>query len=188
MDTCNCTPSPCGHCSCDTCCDCGHCSAGDQCVCPCTAAERTAANCRPQRPDLGAIQTRTNAATPGPWYPQPDYGNDFIATQIGGYEHGIGWLNFGAGSQARADREFVTAARTDVPALLAYARHLEARAASLEAERDGWAENSRNEARIWTARVAELEQQLAQAQAEQHQYYTALQGVARNSPPARDGR
>ncbi|RPE27211.1 hypothetical protein [Kitasatospora cineracea] len=125
---------------------------------------------------------------PGPWYPQPDYGNDFIATQIGGYEHGIGWLNFGAGSQARADREFVTAARTDVPALLAYARHLEARAASLEAERDGWAENSRNEARIWTARVAELEQQLAQAQAEQHQYYTALQGVARNSPPARDGR
>ncbi|MGW4695190.1 hypothetical protein ACWEO1_22740 [Kitasatospora cineracea] len=87
---------------------------------------------QPPTPDLDTIQARTNAATPGPWYPQTDYGNDFIATQIGGYEHGIGWLNFGAGSQARADREFVTAARTDVPALIAYARHLEARVADLE--------------------------------------------------------
>ncbi|MFE1321638.1 hypothetical protein [Kitasatospora phosalacinea] len=217
--------------------------------------------------DLDTIQARVDAATPGPWYPQTDYGYDFIATQIGGYEHGVGWLNFGAGSQARADREFVTAARQDMPALIARVRDLEAeldgrdeearerwiqkqedqlgirfadfrngkwemdiamgremaaayvamaktmlgdapnytetkiefdvkvaespelytlvvqrhapgaltphearqraeaRVASLEAERDGWAENSRNEERIWAARVAELEKQLAEAQA-----------------------
>jgi len=76
--------------------------------------------------DLDAIQARANAATPGPWYFQPEYGPEFIAAEVRGYEHGIGNLEFGAGSQARADREFVIAAREAVPALLAEVRRLTA--------------------------------------------------------------
>jgi len=77
--------------------------------------------------ELGAIRARCRAATPGPWYPQPNHGPDFVAAEAAGYEHGIGDLNFGNGAQADADREFVLNARQDMDALLARVRVLETR-------------------------------------------------------------
>lgn len=111
--------------------------------------------------DTAAIQARCDAATPGTWYLQPRYGPDFVATEVAGYERGIGTLDFGVGDQAEDDREFVLNAHSDISALLARVAELEAKHTALEAACDGLAEAGRNESRIWAARVAELEQQLA---------------------------
>ncbi|MCX5209732.1 hypothetical protein OG689_10600 [Kitasatospora sp. NBC_00240] len=76
--------------------------------------------------DLAPIQARHDAATPGQWYMQPNYGPNFVASEVAGYERGIGDMWFGDGDQADADREFVLAARTDVAALLAEVTRLRA--------------------------------------------------------------
>lgn len=75
--------------------------------------------------DLDPITAREAAATPGPWRAEAHAG-------LG--EHGIlgpanlpiGALEFGDDDRADADREFVIAARQDVPALLAEVRRLRA--------------------------------------------------------------
>ncbi|MGW4810515.1 hypothetical protein ACWEPB_02570 [Kitasatospora cineracea] len=115
---------------------------------------------QPPTPDLDTIQAAI-AATPGTWW------NDGHEIHVG--EPGIlaasQWIgdtcNVELPDYGEANAAAIVTAHNALPALLARVRHLEARAASLEAERDGWAETSRNEERIWAARVAELEQQLA---------------------------
>lgn len=83
---------------------------------------------QPERPlteqQLTDIETRANAATPGPWELYEGYGPHFYAYLRGSHLQGIGTLNFGDGEAADADREFVTHAREDVPALLAEIRRL----------------------------------------------------------------
>lgn len=77
--------------------------------------------------DLDAIETRANAATDGPWC--TDSWEIYQGTE---YEPGMSlWIGEtcrGTGSleQDRADAEFVAAARTDVPALVAEVRRLRA--------------------------------------------------------------
>ncbi|TGB11597.1 hypothetical protein [Streptomyces sp. MZ04] len=65
------------------------------------------------------IRNRAEAATPGPWVEYADYGKDFYAYTGGPYLRGVGTLNLGDGEDADADREFITHAAEDVPALLA---------------------------------------------------------------------
>ena len=83
--------------------------------------------------DLDAIQARADAATPGPWctdsweiYQGTEYvaGAEWIGETCRGRVDGL--------AQDRADAEFVAAARTDVPALLAEVRRLRASVAELE--------------------------------------------------------
>ncbi|MFE1192890.1 hypothetical protein ACFW6E_08825 [Streptomyces olivaceoviridis] len=86
-----------------------------------------------QQLDLDAIQTRANAATPGPWC--TDSWEIYQGTE---YEPGLSmWIGEtcrGTSSleQDRADAAFVAAARTDVPALVAEVHRLRARVAELE--------------------------------------------------------
>jgi hypothetical protein len=84
--------------------------------------------------DLAAIQARERAATPGPWYLQPNHGDTFVAAEVNGYERGVGDLDFGAGDDAAADREFTLNARQDVPALLTEITRLREENARLTAE------------------------------------------------------
>jgi len=81
--------------------------------------------------DLDPIRQRHEAATSGTWYLQPNYGPDFVAAEIAGYEHGIGTLNFGDGDQADADREFVLNAHADMGQLIAEVERLRARVGEL---------------------------------------------------------
>jgi hypothetical protein len=96
------------------------------------------------RPDIEAIEARVNAATPGPWT----------------FDESTGGLFFGSGAAGDAsfdtdavlpmydDEErdavatFMANARTDVPALIAYVRELEAQVASksdlLQTTRERW--------------------------------------------------
>jgi hypothetical protein len=73
---------------------------------------------------LTDIETRANAATPGPWC--TDSWEIYQGTE---YVAGAEWIGetcrAGEMDDGRADAEFVAAARTDVPALLAYIRHQE---------------------------------------------------------------
>ncbi|WP_318201093.1 hypothetical protein [Streptomyces sp. SCL15-4] len=80
----------------------------------------------PQPLDLDAIETRANAATPGPWEEHPQYGPHFYAYLGGPYLRGVGTLNFGDGEDAEADREFVKHAREDIDAMAAEIRRLRA--------------------------------------------------------------
>jgi hypothetical protein len=73
---------------------------------------------------LDDIETRADAATPGPWELYDGYGPHFYAYLRGSHLQGIGTLNFGDGEAADADRAFVLQAREDVPALLAEVRRL----------------------------------------------------------------
>lgn len=110
---------------------------------------------QPPTPDIDTIQARTNAATPGPWNTDARHPKYIFGAE------GPVVARTGINPAADADAAFIAHARTDVPALIAYARHLETRTASLEAEHDGWAEAGRNESRILAARVAELETEQA---------------------------
>jgi hypothetical protein len=83
--------------------------------------------------DLDPIRQRHEAATSGTWYLQPNYGPDFVAAEIAGYEHGIGTLNFGDGDQADADRDFVLNAHTDMSQLIAEVEQLRAQLAEYDA-------------------------------------------------------
>lgn len=87
-----------------------------------------------QQLDLDAIETRAQAATPGPWCT-----DSWEIYQGAEYEPGMSlWIGEtcrGTGSleQDRADAEFVAAARTDVPALVAEVCRLHAQVAAVAA-------------------------------------------------------
>jgi hypothetical protein len=72
---------------------------------------------------LDDIETRANAATPGPWC--TDSWEIYQGTE---YVAGAEWIGetcrAGEMDDSRADAEFVAHARTDVPALLAEVRRL----------------------------------------------------------------
>ncbi len=82
--------------------------------------------------DLDAIERRANAATPGPWYVH-DRPADFwtVGTdpdwpfECEVFDDGSAHGEYGALCNI-ADRDFLVAARTDVPALIARVRELEA--------------------------------------------------------------
>lgn len=87
--------------------------------------------------DLDAIQQRHAAATKGRWYYATSYGPHFVASEVSGYERGIGTLNFGDGDDAKADRDFVLDAHEDMGQLLAEIHRLQAENTELIAELDG---------------------------------------------------
>ncbi|MFJ2863709.1 hypothetical protein [Kitasatospora sp. NPDC087314] len=74
--------------------------------------------------DLDAIQARAEAATPGPWHVEEDRRDytRWVATLDGTLGINFGYL----GNRTEGDAAFVAAARTDVEALLARVRELEA--------------------------------------------------------------
>lgn len=81
---------------------------------------------------LDAIQARADAASKGPWHIDggPDEAKNVITYTSGG---GIIVGTYIADMvEHDEDAEFIAAARTDVPALLAYARDLEARIGRVE--------------------------------------------------------
>jgi hypothetical protein len=94
----------------------------------------------PPAPDLAAIAARAAAATPEPWHVEP--GSRFV------YPEGTpeseqffllvdqygDWLDFDGYWRGRADVDFIAHARTDMPALVAYARVLDAENARLRRE------------------------------------------------------
>lgn len=89
----------------------------------------------PPRPDLDGIEARANAATPGPWEAGPTVSEDEHPNQTFSIQTSIypptgecGPVAMVAGHE---DPPFITAARQDVPALVAYARSLEAEVAAL---------------------------------------------------------
>jgi len=99
-------------------------------------------------PDYDAIEARTNAATVGPWL--IDAGVDgagwvFVGNRSDGRDFGL-WeivhsssdplrdLTPKAAQREVADAEFIAHARTDVPALIARCRELEAKVAAVRVE------------------------------------------------------
>lgn len=126
--------------------------------------------------DLDAIEARANAATPGPWKRLPSLSIDYAVESEVSKGCGVPDLMIDlSGDSARADADFIAAARTDVPALVAEVRRLRvaigvgregiierdetiARLAS-EAEEERHraslakddAESAREEARLWKA-------------------------------------
>lgn len=81
---------------------------------------------------IDEIQLRVNVATDGPWERYEKYGPDFFACTSGSYLRGVGSFNFGDGTDAAADEEFVKHAVQDVRALLAEIRRLRAEVDALE--------------------------------------------------------
>jgi hypothetical protein len=87
------------------------------------------------RPDLDAIEARANAATPGPWmcanrgdesgsvHPGTDDNWDIYTTIIEDFGSKTVYMR---GEVLLEDGVFAAHARTDVPALVAYVRELEA--------------------------------------------------------------
>ncbi|WP_393075156.1 hypothetical protein [Streptomyces sp. LN704] len=69
---------------------------------------------------LAEIEARTNAATPGPWTVSEDYSD--VITPDGGQ-----LASYWNPTSETRNGEFIAAARTDVPALLAEVRRLRAR-------------------------------------------------------------
>lgn len=94
------------------------------------------------RPDIESIETRVNAATPGPWF--TDEGTVIVGPLVHGIGREIGdflydvngeRLEYGYRSESIRDSRFAAEARTDVPALILWIRHLELRLK--QAELDG---------------------------------------------------
>lgn len=78
------------------------------------------------RPDLTAIQQRADAATEGPW--RAHRHRLFVCKEDGSPATGMSvgaWPGVGS-THLEQDAEFCAAARTDIPALLAYVAELEA--------------------------------------------------------------
>jgi hypothetical protein len=84
--------------------------------------------------DLDEIERRANAATPGPWYVhESDRPGDYWTVSADPdwpfdcevFDDGSAGGEYGP-SCSIADRDFLVAARTDVPALIARVRELEA--------------------------------------------------------------
>lgn len=88
----------------------------------------------PTRPNLADIEARANAATEGPWC--TDAWEIYQGTE---YQPGLSmWIGetcrgTSTPEQDQADAAFVAAARTDVPALLAEVRRLQAELAAVTA-------------------------------------------------------
>lgn len=102
----------------------------------------------PQRPDVEAIEARAKAASPGPW--------TWEGTDLNGGRQIQGSVEYAEMNPIlvpfvckpcdrrkavclgpnEADSAFIVAARADIPALVAYARRLEARVTELEREID----------------------------------------------------
>lgn len=80
--------------------------------------------------DIDAIEARANAATPGPWvetpYSRSGAGTDERYTAITGGREVVTTDQFPC-SRKPADATFIAHARTDIPALVARVRELEAR-------------------------------------------------------------
>jgi len=72
------------------------------------------------------IRARAEVATDGPWERYEEYGPDFFANTTGSYLRGVGSFNFGDGTDAAADEEFVKHAVEDVRALVAEVERLRA--------------------------------------------------------------
>jgi hypothetical protein len=86
---------------------------------------------------LAEIAARAEAATPGPWVPEPLNPGWVLGPAYGIFENmifraGLPTLDEDVKAQQRADGEFAAAARDDVPWLLAEVERL-------RAERDGYA-------------------------------------------------
>ena len=82
----------------------------------------------PKPADLEAIEARASAATPGPWT-SPWIGDSTCRDAIlggGGEVVGVTWRDGWHLAVTQADAEFIAAARTDVPALVAELRQLRA--------------------------------------------------------------
>lgn len=83
------------------------------------------------RPNLDAIEARAAAATPGQWANEDEGGNRTPEPCCGTFLN-YGDHCFATGprhldeADAKRDTAFIAAARTDVPALCAYVRQLEA--------------------------------------------------------------
>lgn len=73
---------------------------------------------------LADIRARAETATDGPWERYEKYGPNFFACTSGSYLRGVGTFNFGDGTDADADEQFVTHAVEDVRALLAEVERL----------------------------------------------------------------
>jgi hypothetical protein len=106
----------------------------------------------PDQPlDLDAIEQRTNAATPGPWQWHISRRTLDYRLQTAGWDVVMGFARWGRNSaqpefnidgllhhgadldQPHPDAEFIAAARTDVPALVAAVRRLTAELATMTA-------------------------------------------------------
>lgn len=88
--------------------------------------------------NLDEIERRANAATPGPWtvYENAEPLDYWTVQDAGGkdvFDDGSASAEYGQ-TCSIADRDFLAAARTDVPALVARVRELEAECAALRRE------------------------------------------------------
>jgi len=89
--------------------------------------------------NLDEIERRANAATPGPWavYEKPDPWGYWAVQDADGkdvFDDGSAGAEYGQ-TCSIADRDFLVAARTDVPALIARVRELEERLSDTEDRR-----------------------------------------------------
>lgn len=110
------------------------------------------------RPDLDAIRARCDAATPGPWRPDSEQGHGRgvraiasvawcpVACAVGKESQSIGRRD------ASRNAQFISHARTDIPALLAYIEKLESRTTYTVGETE------------WAMRVANAEERALTAE------------------------
>ncbi|MEO7836631.1 MAG: hypothetical protein ABIS21_03190 [Acidimicrobiales bacterium] len=75
--------------------------------------------------EIAAIAARADAATPGPWVPYFTVHGDPYVTQPNRGQFGM-VVSTARDDYGRADCQFLAAARTDVPALVAEVRRLRA--------------------------------------------------------------
>ena len=91
--------------------------------------------------DLDAIEARCAAVTEGRWILKPTYDPRFVLVEAvvieGNPLHNLNLVGLG-GVFRRGDGEFFFAARSDIPALVARVRELEAELARTKSERDEW--------------------------------------------------
>jgi hypothetical protein len=111
--------------------------------------------------NLDEIERRANAATPGPWgfsrYEQRyllDEATDVVGEVAPG-ETGAAITVFAVASGALEDAAFIASARTDVPALIARVRELEAAQPTLAVQLQRIAPMWSHETKSWTMREAE---------------------------------
>ena len=83
--------------------------------------------------DLDAIEARANAATPGPWERETgERERQYVAAVPMGGKRSYAIVADSGGRHPWADADFIAHARTDVPALIARVRELEAENAALK--------------------------------------------------------
>lgn len=101
---------------------------------PRNATRRTA-----MQPDIDAIEARANAATPGPWWVQPERQSEhsgLLDAYIAYGTPGVGSETYDLYEAYNVDTDYVfmAAARTDVPNLIAALRASQAQSAALLAD------------------------------------------------------